>query len=149
MSTGATGRAGLRLATLAQVAGLFAMVAFAAIALTSFLSPGLARPGAAARPKIALPPKRGHTDHTGMMKGPFADGPAVTRACLVCHPVAGQQMLRSEHFTWLGEAARVPGQGPAHETPQRIGKRNLINNFCLSVESNWPRCTNCHAGYGW
>jgi octaheme c-type cytochrome (tetrathionate reductase family) len=143
-----TGPAGARVATFAQVAGLLAMVAFGAIALTSFLSPGLARPGEA-RPKIALPHKRSHTDHSGMMKGPFADGPSVTRACLVCHPVAGQQMLRSEHFTWLGEAARVPGKGPAHATPQRIGKRNLINNFCLSVESNWPRCTNCHAGYGW
>jgi octaheme c-type cytochrome (tetrathionate reductase family) len=42
----------------------------------------------------------------------------------------------------------VPGQGPAHEQPTRIGKRNLLNNFCLSVESNWPRCTSCHAGYG-
>lgn len=59
-------------------------------------------------------------------------------------------MLRSEHFTWLGQPAMVPGHGgPGHESPQRIGKRNLLNNFCLTIESNWPRCTNCHAGYGW
>jgi octaheme c-type cytochrome (tetrathionate reductase family) len=31
----------------------------------------------------------------------------------------------------------------------RIGKRNVINNFCIGVEGNWPRCTSCHAGYGW
>lgn len=79
------------------------------------------------------------------MKGPFPDGPAVTRSCLGCHPAAGQEMLHSEHFTWLGEPSMVPG----HDSPRRIGKRNLINNFCLSIESNWPRCTNCHAGYGW
>jgi hypothetical protein len=24
-----------------------------------------------------------------------------------------------------------------------------VNNFCVSVFSNWPRCTGCHAGYGW
>jgi octaheme c-type cytochrome (tetrathionate reductase family) len=141
---------GRRIAAAAQAVGLVAMVAFVAVALTSSLSPGLARSEAAPRAKVELPPKQSHTDHSGMMKGPFPDGPSVTRACLACHPVAGQQMLRSEHFTWLGEAAMVPGKGgPGHESPQRIGKRNLINNFCLTIESNWPRCTNCHAGYGW
>ena len=145
----ATGGAS-RFGAVAQAVGLAAMVAFGAIALTAWLAPGLARPAVPERAKIALPPKPGHVDHAGMMKGPFGDGPSVTRACLGCHPAAGQQMLHSEHFTWLGEAAMVPGKGgPGHETPQRIGKRNLINNFCLSVESNWPRCTNCHAGYGW
>lgn len=137
------------LGTVTQTAALAILVTAAALALTSFLSPGLARPHVSQRAAVTLPPKPGHTDHSGMMKGPFADGPAVTRACLGCHPDAGKQMLASEHFTWLGEPAMVPGKGPSHASPQRIGKRNLINNFCLSVESNWPRCTNCHAGYGW
>jgi octaheme c-type cytochrome (tetrathionate reductase family) len=139
-----------RSVAIAQALGLAGMVAFAAIALTSFLSPGLARPRTEKAQQVSLPPKKSHTDHSGMMKGPFPDGPSVTRACLTCHPAAGQQMLHSEHFTWLGESAMVPGKGgPGHEAPQRIGKRNLINNFCLTIESNWPRCTNCHAGYGW
>ena len=150
MTKAAGARRTARLGAVVQALGLFAMVAFGAIALTSFLSPGMARPGEDPRTKIVLPAKKSHTDHGGMMKGPFVDGPSVTRACLVCHPAAGQQMLRSEHFTWLGEAGMVPGQGGSgHESPQRIGKRNLINNFCLTIESNWPRCTNCHAGYGW
>jgi octaheme c-type cytochrome (tetrathionate reductase family) len=141
---------GPRLVAVAQVAGLLAMVGFAAIALTNLLSPGLARPEESDRAKITLPLRKSHTDHTGMMKGLFPDGPSVTRACLTCHAASGQQMLHSEHFTWLGDSAMVPGKGgPGHETPQRIGKRNLLNNFCLTIESNWPRCTNCHAGYGW
>jgi octaheme c-type cytochrome (tetrathionate reductase family) len=140
----------LRLAVAAQALALAIMIGGAAIALTSVLSPGLARPEESKRSPVVLPPRKSHTDHSGMMKGPFADGPSVTRACLACHPTAGQQMLHSAHFTWLGEAGKVPGAGgPGHDLPQRIGKRNLINNFCLSIESNWPRCTNCHAGYGW
>jgi hypothetical protein len=120
------------------------------MALTSILSPGFGRASAAAAQTVVLPPKKRHTDHSGMMRGPFAGGPSVTRACLTCQPAAGQQMLHSEHFTWLGQAAMVPGRGgPGHETPQQIGKRNLLNNFCLTVESNWPRCTNCHAGCRW
>jgi octaheme c-type cytochrome (tetrathionate reductase family) len=133
-----------------QLGSLASMVAVAAVALASLLTPGIARPHDTARPKVQLPPRKSHTDHAGMMKGPFSDGPSVTRACLGCHPDAGRQMLHSAHFTWLGHKARVPGAGgPGHEAPQRIGKRNLINNFCLSIESNWPRCTSCHAGYGW
>ncbi len=31
----------------------------------------------------------------------------------------------------------------------RIGKRNLLNNFCINIEGNWPACTKCHAGYNW
>jgi octaheme c-type cytochrome (tetrathionate reductase family) len=30
-----------------------------------------------------------------------------------------------------------------------IGKRNVLNNFCISIPANWPRCTSCHVGYGW
>ncbi|HTP85437.1 MAG TPA: hypothetical protein VMJ34_00745, partial [Bryobacteraceae bacterium] len=88
----------------AQALGVTAMVGCAAVALTSFLSPRLARSDDEKAPGVHLPPKNSHTDHSGMMKGPFADGPSVTRACLTCHPAAGQQMLHSEHFTWLGDA---------------------------------------------
>jgi octaheme c-type cytochrome (tetrathionate reductase family) len=30
-----------------------------------------------------------------------------------------------------------------------LGKKNTVNNFCIALPSNWPRCTSCHAGYGW
>jgi len=75
----------------------------------------------------------------------FPDGPSVTRACLKCHPDAAKTMMKTAHWTWLGEEVVLPG----HDTPMRIGKRNLINNFCIGVEGNWPKCTTCHAGYGW
>ncbi|HEY6556781.1 MAG TPA: tetrathionate reductase family octaheme c-type cytochrome [Polyangiaceae bacterium] len=133
-----------------KLASLACMVSVAALALASLLVPKIALSEGGARRTVKLPERRSHTDHAGMMKGPFPDGPSVTRACLECHPTAGKEMLHSAHFTWLGKEATIPGAGgAAHATPQRIGKRNLINNFCLSVESNWPRCTNCHAGYGY
>ena len=34
-------------------------------------------------------------------------------------------------------------------TGQVLGKQTLINNFCVAIESNEPRCTSCHIGYGW
>ncbi|MGE5787859.1 MAG: cytochrome c3 family protein, partial [Myxococcales bacterium] len=128
---------------------LVGLTLLGALALTAALTPTVleAKPSDAPREKLRRP--RTHTDHRGMFKGPFKSGPAATRACLECHPQAGRDVLHTQHYTWLGKPHRVPGEGPNHAQEMRIGKRNLINNFCLSVESNWSRCTSCHAGYGW
>ncbi len=84
-------------------------------------------------------------DHSkfAALKGPFADGdgPAVTKACLTCHPKAGDQVMGTKHWLW-----RVP-----EKKYEAYGKGGwLINNFCISIRGgNYPACTKCHAGYGW
>ncbi|WP_186399328.1 tetrathionate reductase family octaheme c-type cytochrome [Stappia sp. P2PMeth1] len=74
------------------------------------------------------------------LKGPFASGPEVTRACLACHTEAGNQVMHSLHWTWKFDADR---------TGQTLGKRTLLNSFCGNVSGNEARCTSCHTGYGW
>jgi octaheme c-type cytochrome (tetrathionate reductase family) len=74
------------------------------------------------------------------LEGPFADGPEVTRACLACHTEAGTQFEHSIHWTWAFEHP---------DTGQTLGKKTVINSFCGSLRPNEPRCTSCHAGYGW
>ena len=86
-----------------------------------------------------------HTNHTALLTGPYEDGPAVTRACLECHEEVGHDVLSTPHWLWEGDPVKVAG----HAEPVRIGKRNVINNFCISIQSNWTGCTSCHAGYGW
>ena len=49
-------------------------------------------------------------------------------------------MHKSIHWTWDYTNPR---------TGQKLGKRNVINNFCVSLQSNEPRCTSCHVGFGW
>ena len=88
---------------------------------------------------------REHMDHSHLITSKLTSGPEVTKACLECHPDAGKQMLESAHFQWVGREIKVPG----HDGTHRIGKRNLINNFCIGIQGNWPSCTRCHAGYGW
>ena len=97
------------------------------------------------RPQRFLPSHPVRTDHATLISGNLADGPAVTRACLSCHPNSAKEVMATSHWTWLGQKVHVPG----HDQPQRIGKKNLINNFCIGVEPNLPGCTSCHAGYGW
>jgi len=70
----------------------------------------------------------------------FKTGPDVTKACLSCHTEAGKQVMKTKHWTW-------DFLNP--ENQQRLGKKNVINNFCTAVPSNYKFCTACHAGYGW
>jgi octaheme c-type cytochrome (tetrathionate reductase family) len=85
------------------------------------------------------------TDHVPLLPGPYATGSDVTRACLECHERAGEQVIHTAHFTWLSEPVSVEGR----DEPVQTGKANLLNNFCIGVQSNWGGCTRCHAGYGW
>lgn len=74
------------------------------------------------------------------LEGPFATGPDVTKACLQCHTEASKQIQHTTHWTWAFD-------NPV--TGQELGKRNIVNNFCVATSTNWPRCTSCHVGYGW
>ena len=107
----------------------------------------------------ASPPSAGHGAYLGLrsehdrnitadhskfkeLKGPFkdGDGPAVTLACLSCHPKAADQVMRTKHWNWR----------PADKDRQEYGKStHLVNNFCIStIGGNQEACSTCHAGYG-
>jgi len=70
----------------------------------------------------------------------FKSGPEVTKACLTCHEDAAKQVHKTVHWTWEKEQ---------DSTGKMLGKKNVVNNFCVGIESNWRRCTSCHIGYGW
>ncbi len=91
------------------------------------------------------PGPRPHLDHSAFFTEPFASGQDVTRACLACHEEEARQFRRTPHWEWLGEEEHVPG----NEGSRRLGKKNVLNNFCISIQGNWAACTKCHAGYGW
>jgi octaheme c-type cytochrome (tetrathionate reductase family) len=81
-------------------------------------------------------------DHSSMqaLQQEFKSGPEVTKACLSCHTEAAKQIQRTQHWSW---AFINPQSG------QRLGKRYVINNFCVAAASNYAVCTSCHVGYGW
>ncbi len=81
-----------------------------------------------------------HTDLVG--EGPFKTGPDVTKKCLVCHEKETKDFMKTVHWTWSKEQTLEGGK------KVNIGKINALNNFCIGLPANWPRCTSCHAGYG-
>ena len=70
----------------------------------------------------------------------FSSGPEVTKACLECHTEAAKQIHKTQHWTWEFENP---------DTGQQLGKKNVINNFCIGTASNISACASCHVGYGW
>jgi octaheme c-type cytochrome (tetrathionate reductase family) len=80
----------------------------------------------------------GAMDHSAMIQGPFEKATDVTKKCLQCHQKQADDFMKTVHWTWSETRGKVD-----------LGKKNAINNFCVAVDSNWPRCTSCHAGYGW
>ena len=101
--------------------------------------------GAQALPSLddKLPQKaKGTADHSKFkeLQKPFKSGPEVTKACLECHNEAAQQVQHTKHWTWEVVDAK---------TGKKLGKKNLINNFCTTTISNEKDCMACHAGYGW
>lgn len=96
-------------------------------------------------PRDRIPAHRPHLDHSAFFPRPLATGQEVTRACLACHPQSARQVMETAHYQWVGDVAKDPRTG----ADIRIGKKNLINNFCIGIQGNWASCTRCHAGYGW
>jgi len=83
--------------------------------------------------------------HADYVTGPFDSGKEVTEACIMCHEEAAHSFLESVHWTWKDASNTVTRDGQT----MVLGKQTVVNNFCIGLESNWPRCTSCHAGYGW
>lgn len=72
----------------------------------------------------------------------FTSGRQVTEACIGCHTERGKEVMRSSHWNW-SRHDYVPGRGI-----RSIGKRNVLNNFCIGISDNQEGCSRCHAGYG-
>ena len=66
----------------------------------------------------------------------------VTEACIGCHNGRHIEVMRSNHWNWEREEY-VKERGVMY-----LGKRNTVNNFCLSAAGNELACAKCHAGYG-
>lgn len=88
-------------------------------------------------------PAAAAVDHRERIHGPVSSGEEITRQCLECHGQDAAEVMKTTHWTWSA-VQKINGK----KTIDR-GKKNAINNFCVSVNANEPRCTSCHVGYGW
>lgn len=124
------------------IIGLVVTLAIIIIPLILFI-PSLA--GDLDDPWSNIPQRPPHVDHTDLLEGPYENGSQVTKACLECHEDAAHEVAQTVHWTWESQPVEVEGRSE----PVTVGKKTSLNNFCIGIQSNWPGCTSCHAGYGW
>lgn len=122
------------------------MIPFSLLLMIAWVWGGLPRitPTAASEPDKPVERRVSSStaDHSQFeaLQKEFQTGPEVTKACLSCHTEAAAQLQETIHWTWECDDC---------QTNNPVGKKHVINNFCIGLASNEPRCTSCHIGYGW
>lgn len=66
----------------------------------------------------------------------------VTEACISCHNETHKEVMASSHWNWE-RTAYVDGRGISS-----VGKKNVMNNFCIGTRGNEQSCAKCHIGFG-
>lgn len=88
--------------------------------------------------------ERKRVDHSkfAILNQSFESPQQVTQACESCHNETSKDIMKGNHWNWE-RAEYIKGKGIIY-----LGKRNAVNNFCLSVANNEKLCAKCHIGYG-
>jgi len=83
-------------------------------------------------------------DHSKLeaLKRDFETPQEVTEACNACHTERYKEIMGSSHWNWE-RTAYIEGRGLAF-----VGKKNVINNFCIGAGTNEQACAMCHIGFG-
>jgi octaheme c-type cytochrome (tetrathionate reductase family) len=84
-------------------------------------------------------------DHSlfSQLKKNFVKPQEVIAACISCHNGRAAEVMHSSHWNW-DRIEYVAGKGI-----RRVGKRNVLNNFCIGISGNEQSCNKCHIGYGY
>ncbi len=95
--------------------------------------------------KVASKSYHKKADHSTfpILQKKFKSPQEVTKACITCHTNRDDEFMKTSHWTWT-ETNKDKMHGK-----YLLGKKNVLNNFCIGITSNEARCTSCHAGYGW
>ncbi|GMU86872.1 MAG: hypothetical protein AMXMBFR48_21130 [Ignavibacteriales bacterium] len=83
-----------------------------------------------------------HSKFTQLQKD-FTRPQDVTAACITCHNERHTEVMKTSHWNWE-RTEYIPGKGI-----KRVGKKNILNNFCIGIAGNETSCNKCHIGYGW
>ena len=67
--------------------------------------------------------------HATRIQGPIETGSQATEQCLKCHEKEAKDFMKTSHWTW---SAKQTVDGKSVDR----GKKNAINNFCVSIASN-------------
>ncbi len=124
---------------------LFVFGVFAAMVLTALHKNSTDTPPLTKLKEQYSAKKQASVDHSlfPQLKKKFTRPQDVTAACISCHNGRAQEVMHSSHWQWE-RTEYIAGKGI-----RSVGKRNILNNFCIGVTSNEQSCSRCHVGYGY
>ncbi len=73
----------------------------------------------------------------------FKSAHDVTEACIYCHTKRDEEIMATSHWNWE-RTEMLAGKGEVS-----LGKKNILNNFCIGVGGSEASCARCHIGYGY
>ncbi|MBS2097616.1 tetrathionate reductase family octaheme c-type cytochrome [Carboxylicivirga linearis] len=82
-----------------------------------------------------------HSKFTALQRD-FETPQEVTETCISCHNERHIEVMHSNHWNW-DRVEYVEGKGIA-----KLGKKNVLNNFCIGASGNEQACAKCHIGFG-
>lgn len=71
-------------------------------------------------------------EHLENLEGPFESPQKVTETCLTCHEDAGEDILHTQHWNWLGDEFKIPG-----DDTRRTGKQIITRSEKKSTLKRW------------
>jgi len=122
-----------------------ALIGIIILSAVTFLTTGSYEPTRLMKLKEEYPQKYSPSaDHKkfAVLQKKFSRPQEVTEACLSCHTETHKEVMQSNHWNWEREEY-INGRGIVS-----IGKKNVVNNFCIGIEGNEQSCAKCHIGYG-
>jgi len=86
-----------------------------------------------------------NVDHSKfeILQKKFETPSEMTEACLSCHNMRGEEFIQTHHWKWTSPDTLESGK------VVELGKKNVLNNFCVGINSNEALCSKCHAGYNY
>lgn len=82
-----------------------------------------------------------HSEYKALQKN-FKSPQEVTQTCITCHTKRHTEVMESAHWNW-DRISYIEGRGI-----HAIGKKNVLNNYCIGVAGNEMACASCHTGFG-
>ena len=92
--------------------------------------------------KDTLPSQANHKEFE-ILKQEFTSPEQVTEACISCHNERHTEVMGTSHWNWDRDVIRADGK------KAKIGKKNIVNNFCIATNTNTWKCSSCHIGFGY
>jgi len=88
-------------------------------------------------------PEQKVVDHSQflILQKKFSAGTEVTAACIPCHNQRHLEVMNSNHWNWE-KPEFIDGRGIVY-----LGKKNIVNNFCIGIQGSEVACAKCHIGY--